>query len=217
MNNNKLNAFEAISQAQRITFYPIVFQSIIAAKRLGVLGFLSANKGFHSVEVISQDTGVSIYGVKILLDMLCKVQVVDRDENAHFALASVGFFLLHDKQSAINLDFVNDVCYKGAYYLKESIEEGKPIGLKELGDWQTIYEGLLDLPSDVSKSWFDFDHFYSDGIFSDCLDIVFSSPVFSIMDIGGNTGRFTLEACKINKDVKINTINCQEDIENLKI
>ena len=63
------------------------------------------------------------------------------------------------------MDFVHDVCYKGLFHLEESIETGKPAGLKELGDWPTVYEGLSQLPPDIQKSWFAFDHFFSDMLF----------------------------------------------------
>ncbi len=212
MNREKMNAFEAISQAQMLTFYPIVFQAVISAKRLGILEFLSKNKGYNKIEDISKGTSISKYGIKVLLDMLCKVQVSKRNEDDQFALGSVGFFMLHDEQTVINLDFVQDICYKGAFHLTESIKKQKPIGLKELGNWDTIYNGLLDLPKEVSKSWFNFDHFYSDTIFYNSLDIVFSSSPKKILDIGGNTGKFTLEVCKYNKDVHVTIVDLNKQL-----
>ena len=212
MKNNKLNALEAINQAQILTFYPIVFQAVIASKRLGILEFLNNNKGYHSVVEISQEISISEYGVKLLLDMLSKVNVVIRDEKDDFKIGLVGFFLINDKQTAINLDFVQDVCYKGAFHLTESIEKQKPIGLQELGSWETIYEGLLDLPSDVSKSWFNFDHFYSDAIFKDAMEIVLSSAPKKIMDIGGNTGKFALELCKHDQTIEITIVDLKNQL-----
>ncbi len=212
MTREKMNAFEAISQAQMLSFYPIVFQAVIAAKRLGILEFLNKNKGYNKIEDISKGTSISKYGIKVLLDMLCKVQVSERNEDDQFALGSVGFFVLHDKQTSINLDFVQNVCYKGAYHLTESIKQEKPIGLKEIGNWDTLYEGLLELPSQVAKSWFDFDHFYSDAIFNNALDIIFSSSPNKIMDIGGNTGKFTLEVCKYNIDVNVTIVDLNKQL-----
>ena len=54
--------------------------------------------------------------------------------------------MLHDPLTITNMDFVQDVNYKGLFYLDESIKTGKPAGLKEFGEWQTIYEGLSQLP-----------------------------------------------------------------------
>ena len=133
MSRKKLSAFESISQAQMLAFYPIVFQAVIAARRLGILEFLNKNKGYNKIEDISKETSISKYGIKVLLDMLCKVQVSERNEDDQFALGSVGFFMLHDKKALINLDFVQDVCYKGAYHLTESIQQEKPIGLHAIG------------------------------------------------------------------------------------
>ena len=212
MTREKMNAFEAISRAQMLAFYPIVFQAVIAAKRLGILEFLNKNKGYNKIEDISKGTSISKYGIKVLLDMLCKVQVSERNEDDQFALGSVGFFMLHDEQTVINLDFVQDICYKGAFHLTESIKKQKPLGLKELGNWDTIYDGLLDLPKEVSKSWFNFDHFYSDTIFYNSLDIVFSSSPKKILDIGGNTGKFTLEVCKYNKDVHVTIVDLNKQL-----
>ena len=212
MTRKKLSAFEAMSQAQMITFYPMVFQAVVSAKRLGVLEFLHKNKGYNKIEDISKGTSISKYGIKVLLDMLCKVQVSERNEDDQFALGSVGVFILYDKMTSINLDFVQDVCYKGAYHLTDSIKQEKPVGLKEIGNWNTVYEGLLELPSQVAKSWFDFDHFYSDEIFNNALDIIFSSSPNTIMDIGGNTGKFTIKACKYNKDINVTIVDLNKQI-----
>ena len=46
----------------------------------------------------------------------------------------------------VNMDVVHDICYRGLFDLDKSIKEGKPAGLKTLGDWKTFYEGLSSLP-----------------------------------------------------------------------
>ena len=208
----KLNAFEAMSQAQMLTFYPIVFQAVVAVKRLGILQFLNENKGFNLVEDIAKGVDVSEYGVRILLDMCCKIQVSERNENDEFAIGTVGFFILNDSQTSINLNFVQDVCYKGAFHMVESIKESKPVGLKELGNWDTLYEGLLDLPKHVLKSWLEFDHFYSDNIFKESMKIIFSSSPKSIIDIGGNTGKFIIEVCNHDNDIKATIIDLKQQL-----
>ena len=125
----------------------------------------------------------------------------------------MGFFLLHDNQTSINLDFVNEVCYKGAFYLTESINNGKPVGLKEFGPWDTVYEGLMGLPHKAQESWFKFDHYYSDSIFKNALPEVFYSSPSSIMDIGGNTGKFTIEACQYDADVNITIVDLPQQLK----
>jgi O-methyltransferase domain len=71
------------------------------------------------------------------------------------------------------------------------LQEGLPRGLAELGPWETIYEGLSSLPKDAQSAWFAFDHFYSDGVFEQCLPLVLGEGVDTLVDIGANTGRFT--------------------------
>ena len=103
----------------------------------------------------------------------------------------------------MNLNFTNDVCYEGLFYLKDAIREQKPSGLKVFGDWDTIYDGLSELKPEVQKSWFEFDHHYSDGIFNEALKYVFKNNPKTIYDIGGNTGKFALQCLNHNDTVKI--------------
>jgi hypothetical protein len=63
MTIKKMSAFEAMSQAQMIAFYPIVFQAVIAAKRLGILKFLDKNKGYNKI----QDLGVQLIVLLVLV------------------------------------------------------------------------------------------------------------------------------------------------------
>ena len=103
----------------------------------------------------------------------------------------------------INLYFTQDVCYEGLFKLKESILNGKPEGLKVFGDWETIYPGLTKLPPHVSKSWFDFDRYYSDNSFDDALEIIFKDSPKQIFDIGGNTGKWAIASTKHDSDVRV--------------
>jgi ubiquinone/menaquinone biosynthesis C-methylase UbiE len=101
------------------------------------------------------------------------------------------------------MDFVHDVNYKGLFYLDESIKTGKPAGLKEFGEWQTIYEGLSQLPEHVQKSWFAFDHFFSDDAFPLVLPEVYKNGVKHILDIGGNTGKWAIISSNYAPDIHI--------------
>ncbi len=107
----------------------------------------------------------------------------------------------------VNINFTNDVCYKGLFHLNESIKTGKPEGLKELDNWDTVYEGLSQLTPEIQKSWFEFDHHYSDAVFNDALKIVFRSNPKTIFDIGGNTGKFAISCCNYNDDVSIKVVD----------
>src|SRR5690606_29177719 len=170
-----ISAVDAKHEAQKIAFGPIAFQCAMAIRNTGILQALAdAPKEGISAEIISAKTGISKYGVKVLLDMAASMKVV-HEENEYYSLLKIGYFLLHDKMTEVNMDFVQDVCYQGMFHLEEAIREEKPAGLKVLGEWGNIYKALAELPEGVRKSWFAFDHFYSDNAFPILLDMVFEN------------------------------------------
>jgi hypothetical protein len=116
--------------------------------------------------------------------------------------------LLEDELTRVNFDFVNDICYKGAWDLGASVKSGRPEGLKVFGSqWSTIYEALSSLPEEDKKSWFAFDHFYSDIAFPEALPIVFASRPRHIVDIGGNTAKWALACCRYDPDVCVTIVD----------
>jgi ubiquinone/menaquinone biosynthesis C-methylase UbiE len=113
----------------------------------------------------------------------------------------------------VNINFNHDVNYRGWFNLEESLLEGKPVGLKTLGEWPTVYEGLSSLPKQVQKSWFDFDHFYSDHSFDQALEIVFSNKPKTLLDVGGNTGRWALRCVDYDANVKVTILDLPQQIK----
>ena len=102
------------------------------------------------------------------------------------------------------------------FTLEEAIREGKPAGLRHFGDWKTIYEALPHLPEEVKKSWFAFDHYYSDHSFSEALAVLMRRGGKNILDVGGNTGRFALEAVAYDKDVQVTVMDLPGQIEMMR-
>jgi hypothetical protein len=123
--------------------------------------------------------------------------------NHKYTITKTGHFILHDPLTKVNMDFVNDVCYKGLFHLEESIATGKAAGMKELGNWPTIYEGVSQLPEQIQKSWFSFDHFFSDDAFPKVLPHVYKNNIKNLLEIGGNTGKWAIASTKYNPDVHI--------------
>jgi ubiquinone/menaquinone biosynthesis C-methylase UbiE len=124
--------------------------------------------------------------------------------------------LLTDPATKVNIDFNHDVNYLGWFNLEESLLEGKPEGLKTLGNWPTVYEGLSSLPKHIQKSWFGFDHFYSDSSFDQALEIVFANKPRTLLDVGGNTGRWALRCVGYDKDVKVTILDLPQQIAMMK-
>lgn len=218
---DELSALEAKSRAQHIAFSPYIFQATVAMKELGILQFIDKHRrnGVRLNEIV-EAVNVSEYGVSVLVDfaLTCGLVAIipnkthDKENNEkdvvshhndspRYTLTKVAFFLLHDEMSIINFDFTQHFGYQGLANLTESIKTGKPEGLKVFGDWPTLYPHLAELPDKIRDSWFSFDHFYSDHAFDEILPIVFANKPKHIVDIGGNTGRFTTKCLQYNSDV----------------
>jgi len=207
----ELSAVAAKSMAQHIAFSPYIFQATVAMKELGILQFIDKNrrKGVLLNEIV-EAVKVSEYGVSILLDfaLTCGLVTVTKDEfeqsdSPRYSLTKVAFFLLHDEMSVVNFEFTQHFGYQGLANLTESIKTGKPEGLKVFGDWPTLYPHLPELPERTRESWFAFDHFYSDHAFDEILPLVFASKPKHIVDIGGNTGRFTTKCLQHDSEVQV--------------
>lgn len=202
----ELSAIEAKYEAQKIAFGPMYFQSVVALRDLGILQYISENRKGVSIASIIENVNVSEYGVTLLLEAAEILGVVEI-ENDIVRISKIGFFLLKDEMTRVNMNFMKDVCYLGASHMTESIVNGKPEGLKELGNWPTIYEGLSILPEPAKTSWFEFDHYYSDNAFPDALKIVFAKKPKMLFDIGGNTGKWSFACCDHDADVRIKILD----------
>ncbi len=185
-----LTAFEAIAAAQHLAFAPLAFQATAVLRDRGVLAALaeSVPDGLL-VDEVASTTGLSVYASRVLLEAGLGLHIVwRRDERFH--LGKLGRFLLEDEMTRINFDFTRDVCYQAAAHLDQSLCEGRPAGLETLGPWATLYEGLSILPEPARRSWFAFDHFYSDQAFPVVCDRLAADPPASLLDVGCNTGKW---------------------------
>lgn len=198
-----MKALDALHEAHKIAFSPFVFETAYTMLELGVLEAIFDAKEGITIEDIAKKTNVSEYGIRVLCEMAESSEMITQKTPGNYATTKVGYFILRDEMTRVNLYFTHDVCYNGLFYLKESIQNGKAEGLKVFGDWKTIYEGLSSLPEHVKKSWFDFDHFYSDNSFDDALKIIFKDNPKQIFDIGGNTGKWSIASTKHNADVRV--------------
>jgi hypothetical protein len=191
--NDSRSAFEAKTEAQKIAFGPAMFQAARAMVNLGILDAVSdtGKTGITSGEV-AEKLKLSRYGIEVLLDAGLSMGIA-RLENEHYILTKTGFFLLKDGMTRVNMDFMNDVCYQPFFWLQESVQNGKPEGLKVFGDWKTIYPALQFLPDRAKKSWFAFDHYYSDIAFPEIIPLIAEKKYRTLMDVGGNTGKFAIQ------------------------
>ncbi len=204
--DDKKSAFQAQFDAQKIAFAPIMFQAARSLRDLGILECLKDHKEGITIEEVAKELNISVYGVKVLLEAGLSLEMVYAKEHKFF-ITKTGWFVLTDDLTKVNMDFTQDVNYLGFFKLEEAIKTGKPEGLKVFGNWSTVYEALSELPEQVRKSWFGFDHYYSDESFPIVLPILFESNPKRIMDVGGNTGKFSIKCAEFNKDVKVTILD----------
>lgn len=212
-------AIKALEKAHWIAFAPFVFQASVALRNLGILDdiFEQRHTGGPTAAEIAEKLSLSRYGVEVLLEIAETSEIVQKDEDLRYELTKVGYFLNYSPTASVNLNFANDVCYKGLFHLEDSIKNGKPEGLKELGQWKTIYEGLSQLKPLEQKSWFDFDHHYSDHIFEEAMGRIFLNKPRTIFDIGGNTGKFSIQCCAFDPEVLLKIIDLPGQLEMARV
>lgn len=213
----QLPARDAQRLAEFIAFGPIVFQVSRLMIKFGIFDLLRDSENGLTRAEICEKTGLSDYAVKCLTDASLTIGSILIDlESDRFSLSKTGWFLLNDPATRVNMDFNHDVNYIGLFDLEAALLEGKPAGLKHFGDWLTVYEGLSQLPKQVQKSWFGFDHFYSDGSFEEALAIVFANKPRTLLDVGGNTGRWALRCVKYNSEVEVTIMDLPQQLEMMK-
>lgn len=214
---DNIRAVDAKFEAQKIAFAPMCYQAIRTMLELGMMQAINdARDAGITRKELAEKAKISEYGAGVLCEMALGMNVIKLSQDSEagsadkekFVIGKIGWMLLEDDLTKVNFWFTNDICYEGAWKLKESIINGKPEGLKVFGDqWTTVYEALSTLPDKPKKSWFEFDHFYSDIAFPEALPIVFAEKPKTMLDIGGNTGKWSLACCRYNPDVKMTIVD----------
>lgn len=210
----RANAIETLAKAQEIVFAPFTFQTVATMLDLGIMDYLKGNKA--SIEEIMTNCSVSKYCAKTVLEVALISGIVSFDDEK-FTLSALGETFLDNEMTRVNFNFMKDVCYLGASELKNSFVQAKPVGLQKfIENSPTIYPLLSRLPKEIRKSWYEFDHYYSDTCFEDVLKIMFKNKPEEIFDIGGNTGKFEKACLAFDKDIKVTMLDLPENLEKAK-
>jgi len=207
----RFSASAAQRLAQEIAFGPVVFQVSRLMIKFGIFDLLARHQEGLTQQEIAEQTKLSHYAAQVLLESSLTIgTILHRDDK--FFIAKTGWFLLNDPMARVNIAFNHDVCYLGLFDLEKALLNGGPEGLKVFGAWPTIYEGLSQLPQQVQKSWFGFDHFYSDHSFDDALSIVFARQPKTLLDVGGNTGRWSLRCVAYDPQVNVTIMDLPQQL-----
>jgi len=207
------SAFDAKSEAQRIAFAPMIFQASRILRDSSILELVQKSGATGmTLDEVAAKIKLPRYGIKVLMEAGLGIGLFFLNEN-RFTITKLGYFMFRDEMTRVNMDVVHDICYRGMFDLDKSIEQGKPVGLKTLGDWKTFYAGLSSLTPKARESWLAFDHFYSDAAFSAALKIVFADKPKRLLDVGGNTGKWAIACAKFDADVKITIADLPQQLE----
>ncbi|MDR2979454.1 MAG: class I SAM-dependent methyltransferase [Bacteroidales bacterium] len=213
---DKMKAIEAQRLAHEISFGPVIFQASRLMIKFGIFQMLLDNNEGLTLEEIAEKAGLSRYAVQTLVyASLTAGTVLCKDER--YTTSKVGWFLLNDPLVQVDMGMTHDVIYNGLFHLEETLLSGKPVGLKKVfGDYSTIYEALSSLPPEVQKSWFDWDHYFSDQSFDEALPFVFANKPHRLLDVGGNTGKFALRCVAYDEDVQVTIVDLPQQLEMMK-
>ena len=207
-----LSARDAQRMAEFIAFGPIVFQVSRLMVKWGILDLLRDEE--LTIAEVAAKTGISEYAAKCLLEASLSIGTVTvNPETDRFSISKTGWFLVNDPATRVNIDFNHDVNYLGMFRMEEALRDGRPAGLEHFGDWPTVYEALSSLPADTQKSWFAFDHFYSDSSFEEALNIVFANHPKHLLDVGGNTGRWAMQCVNHDPDVEVTIVDLPQQLD----
>jgi SAM-dependent methyltransferase len=210
--NDKKTALQAQYEAQKIAFAPVIFQVAKAMRDLGVLRYLYDNQNGSTLEAAAKALHLSKYALKVMFETSLSADIVKKQDDCYF-ITKTGTVLLQDRMTNVNMDFNHYVNYLGLYRLDESLQEGKPLGLDALGvTTDTIYPSLSKLPPQVQKSWFDFDHFYSDSGFPEAVRVLTQANPKKVLDIGGNTGKFAKALVANAKEVQVTIMDLPQQV-----
>lgn len=208
-----MKASEARFAAQRLAFGPLVFHATLALRDLGILeALMRRGDAGASAADLASELDLSAYAVTVLLESGLGAGLVAL-EAGRYQLTKVGYFVLYDEMTRVNLNFVRDICYHGAAALITSLKEQRPAGLEQLGDWRTIYEGIGALTEPARSSWFEFDHYYSSSAFPDALPRVFSTRAERLLDVGGNTGKWAVLCAQHEPTLEVTLLDAAPQIE----
>ena len=210
---NKLSAADALLEAQKIAFAPIIFQCARLLRDWNIFKLLQSNKKGMSVEEISSELDLPIYAIQILCESGFSMGAL-KLENELYSITSIGYFLHTDEMTKVNMNFNHDVNYEGLFYLDEALKNKEASGLhKTFAKEGTIYPILSKLPQKAKDSWFGFDHFYSDAAFVKLIEIMSKKGIKKLLEPGGNTGKWATALTKASQGTSITILDHQGQID----
>ena len=210
---NRATVVDALNNAQYLAFAPLAFQALSSMLDFGIINYL--DKKPSTEKEIMTSLKLDEYTVRTLLEIGLLNKII-KEEKGIFSLTKMGEMFLYDDMTKANFNYVKDVCYLGASEMTNCFKDRQPRGLQKfVGDYPTIYPALTILPEKMKKSWYEFDHLYSDNCFEEVFSII-TKKYNSIIDIGGNTGKFEKLCLSYDKNFDITMLDLKVNIDKIK-
>lgn len=205
---------QALLEAQKIAFGPIIFQCARLLRDWGIFELLQKRKEALSIEEISEKCDLSKYAAQVLCESGFSMGAL-HFEDEKYSISRIGYFLQNDEMTKANLNYNHDVNYQGLFYLDEALKTGKPVGLHHTFSQteETIYPILTKLPKKAHDSWFGFDHFYSDAAFKSSVKIMSARNIKTLLDVGGNTGKWSIALTSASPQTTVTILDHKAQID----
>ncbi|GAB7140515.1 class I SAM-dependent methyltransferase [Deferribacterales bacterium RsTz2092] len=197
-------------EAQRLVFAPLIFQMLDALLHFNIL-MLIATRGDATAQVICERTELSEYAVSVLLELAQNNDIVLK-EGDKYSLTELGKYLLNNQNVLTNIKFVHDVCYKGSFYLKESLVQMKACGLHTFGG-ADMSDGINGLPHDARQSLIDFNSIFHYVEFSELLSMVLKRKPAVVYVISSGNERLGKSLLAADENVKLVCLGTAEQME----
>lgn len=211
--NDTNSGADALLEAQKIAFGPVVFQTARLLRDWGIFKLLEENKSGLDTNEISKKLDLTLYATQVLCESGFSMGALQLD-NEIYTLSKIGHFLLNDKMTNVNMNFNHDVNYQGLFFLDDALKNQEPSGLHQtFSKEETIYPILSKLPPKVKKSWFEFDHFYSDAAFVKLVDVMAKRGIKKLLEPGGNTGKWSVALTKASPETTVTILDHQGQID----
>lgn len=182
---------DVLLEAQKWACAPFIFKALSTAIKSGLLENISRNPGM-TVDFYAEKAGLTRYAAGLLVDVLSPAGFIEKDGDGALSATKLGEVLAFDEITKTDFFFSDDVNYAALEKTEEALRCGRPAGLSAFDpSWRTIYPHLPELPEPARTSWFAYDHYHSDQAYRAALEKLSSFKCSHLVDIGGNTGRFT--------------------------
>lgn len=182
---------DVLLEAQKWACAPFIFKALSTALKTGLLEDIAKNPG-RSAVFYARNAGLTKYAADLIVDVLVPAGFLDRTDSGALSSTKLGEIVAFDEMTRTDFLFSDDVNYAALDKTEEALSSGLPAGLAAFDpSWETIYPHLPELPEPARSSWFAYDHYHSDQAYSAALDKLAPFNPTHLVDIGGNTGRFT--------------------------